>query len=56
MFKFQNADFPTVTMALMVELPTPFLEEYFDRIKNLTYPKSKIDLFLHNTVCMIVVL
>ncbi|XP_022085486.1 procollagen-lysine,2-oxoglutarate 5-dioxygenase 2-like [Acanthaster planci] len=41
-------DFPPVLMALFIEVPTPFLDDFFAQIEALDYPKKKIDLFLHN--------
>lgn len=41
---------PTVSLALFIEKATPFLEEYFDSIAALEYPKKKISLFVHNNV------
>jgi procollagen-lysine,2-oxoglutarate 5-dioxygenase, invertebrate len=40
----------TVLIALFVEFPTPFLEEFLDKILALNYPKNKIHLFIHNNV------
>ena len=40
----------TVLVALFVEQPMPFLEEFFDKIFAINYPKTKIHLFVHNTV------
>lgn len=40
----------TVLIALFVENPTPFLEEYFDKIFSLNYPKNKVHIFVHNRV------
>lgn len=37
-------------MALFIEKAVPFLEEYFDLILAIDYPKSKLDLFVHNAV------
>lgn len=37
-------------MALFIEKPVPFLEEFFDLILALDYPKQKLDLFIHNAV------
>jgi len=37
-------------MALFVEKAVPFLEEYFDLIVAIDYPKNKLDLFIHNAV------
>lgn len=41
-------EFPTVTVALFVERPIPFFDEFLDSILALEYPKQKIDLFIHN--------
>ena len=35
-------------MAIFLEQPTPFLEEFFELIDSLDYPKNKVDLFIHN--------
>lgn len=43
-------DFPVVYMALFIEEATPFLEEFFEKIILLEYPKSKVHLFVHNNV------
>lgn len=40
---------PKVTMGVFIEKATPFMEEFFERINGLVYPKSKISLFVHNT-------
>ena len=37
-------------LALFIEQPTPFLPEFMERIASLTYPRSKIDLFVHTAV------
>ncbi len=37
-------------MALFIEKAVPFLEEYFDLILAVDYPKNKLDLFIHNAV------
>lgn len=37
-------------MALFIEKPVPFLEEYFDLIVALDYPKNKLDVFVHNAI------
>ena len=40
---------PHLVLAIFVEKPTPFLEEFFLRMLELDYPKDKIDLFIHNS-------
>ena len=39
---------PRVVLAVFVEQPTPFIEEFFQKLLALDYPKSSIDLFIHN--------
>lgn len=46
----QDDEFPTVLVSLFFEQPTPFAEDFLERIANLKYPKSRIDLFIHNKV------
>ncbi|XP_043193346.1 multifunctional procollagen lysine hydroxylase and glycosyltransferase LH3-like [Amphibalanus amphitrite] len=40
--------FPRVLLAVFIDQPTPFLEEFFNNIWKLNYPKSKIDLLVYN--------
>jgi hypothetical protein len=39
-----------VLVAVFIEQPTPFLEEFFDKLYNIEYPKEKLHLFVHNSV------
>ncbi|VEL37189.1 unnamed protein product [Protopolystoma xenopodis] len=41
------SEFPIVFLAIFVEVPTPFLDVFFQRIASLTYPKSRIHLLVH---------
>lgn len=41
---------PTVTLALFVEKPMPFLREFFDTIYTLDYPKDRLKVFVHNAI------
>lgn len=41
---------PSVTVALFIEVATPFLPEFLDTIVALDYPHKRIDLFVHNAV------
>lgn len=41
---------PTVTLGIFIERPTPFLKEFFQKIRNLKYPKAKISILLHNNI------
>ena len=38
-----------MVIAIFIEKPSPFLEEFFARTAGLDYPKDKIDLFIHNS-------
>uniref|UniRef100_UPI00358E9F2B procollagen-lysine,2-oxoglutarate 5-dioxygenase 2-like n=1 Tax=Myxine glutinosa TaxID=7769 RepID=UPI00358E9F2B len=40
--------YPYVTVGVFIEQATPFLPEFLERLAALTYPKSKITLFIHN--------
>lgn len=46
--KIQNV--PSVIVAIFIEHPTPFLPEFFENILLFSYPKEKMDLFIHNNV------
>ena len=51
-FFYQDEQLPTVMIALYVIVPTPFIDEFFQKILDIDYPKSKIDLFIFNQVCV----
>lgn len=42
--------YPVILLAVFVEKPTPFLEEFMYKIRDQRYPKNKLHLFLHNKV------
>ncbi|XP_034185408.2 procollagen lysyl hydroxylase [Osmia lignaria lignaria] len=42
--------YPIILIAVFIERPTPFMEEFFQKIYDQAYPKSKLHLFIHNTV------
>lgn len=46
----QEDDYPSVLIALFVEVPSPFIAEYFQAVTALNYPKNKIHIFIHNAV------
>lgn len=50
MLPVEEAEWPTVTLAVFVEKATPFFEELLDSVLALEYPKKKIDLFVHCNV------
>lgn len=43
----KDEDKPKVLISVHIDHPTPFIEDFFDRLTNLTYPKNKIDLLIH---------
>lgn len=45
-----EASLPSVTVALFIEVATPFLKEFFETIVALDYPPKRIELFIHNAV------
>lgn len=46
--KFKVQQKPRVILAIFVERSTPFIEEFFERLLSLNYPKEKMDIFIHN--------
>lgn len=42
--------YPVVLIAIFIERPTPFLNEFLAAIYRQDYPKSKLHLFVHNTM------
>ena len=43
-------EIPHVMIAIFIEKPTPFIEEFFQKIENLDYDKDKITMFIHNNI------
>ncbi|BET00293.1 Procollagen-lysine,2-oxoglutarate 5-dioxygenase [Nesidiocoris tenuis] len=41
---------PIVMLSIFIPWNTPFLEEFFERIQNLTYPKNRMILFVYNNM------
>ncbi|VDM39746.1 unnamed protein product [Toxocara canis] len=41
-------EWPTLTLAIMLAKPIPFVEEFLAKVKKLQYPASKIDLYVYN--------
>jgi len=39
---------PLLQIAIFISTPAPFIKEFFDRIAALSYPKSQINIFIHN--------
>uniref|UniRef100_A0A8C1NL71 procollagen-lysine 5-dioxygenase n=1 Tax=Cyprinus carpio TaxID=7962 RepID=A0A8C1NL71_CYPCA len=45
-----RSEMPLVHVAVFIEQPTPFLEEFLERLATLNYPHTRIRLFIHNNV------
>lgn len=41
--------YPIVLIAVFIEQPTPFLEEFLDKLYHIEYPREKLHLFVHNS-------
>ncbi|EFN70276.1 Procollagen-lysine,2-oxoglutarate 5-dioxygenase 3 [Camponotus floridanus] len=48
--KTKPETYPIILIAIFIEQPTPFLEEFFQAIHRQAYPKSRLHLFIHNNV------
>lgn len=48
--KTKPETYPIILIAIFIEQPTPFLEEFFQAIYRQAYPKSRLHLFIHNNV------
>uniref|UniRef100_A0A8C2E9A7 Procollagen-lysine, 2-oxoglutarate 5-dioxygenase 3 n=1 Tax=Cyprinus carpio TaxID=7962 RepID=A0A8C2E9A7_CYPCA len=44
------SEMPLVHIAVFIEQPTPFLEEFLERLATLSYPHTRLRLFIHNNV------
>ncbi|KAM7543236.1 hypothetical protein Aperf_G00000010635 [Anoplocephala perfoliata] len=42
--RLSKADYPLIQLSTLVTYPVPFLEIFFERLANLTYPKNRINL------------
>lgn len=43
-------DYPYVVIGVFIHHSTPFLEEFFEDLSNLKYPKDKISILIHNLI------
>ena len=43
-------ELPTVFVAVFIEQPTPFLQQFLERLAAVNYPKKKMTVFLRNSV------
>ncbi|XP_040928918.1 multifunctional procollagen lysine hydroxylase and glycosyltransferase LH3 [Betta splendens] len=50
LFISEEEEMPLVYVAVFIEHPTPFMEEFLDRLSTLNYPTARIRLFIHNNV------
>lgn len=48
--KTKPETYPVILIAIFIEQPVPFLEEFFRALYRQAYPKSKLHLFVHNNV------
>uniref|UniRef100_A0A096LV87 Procollagen-lysine, 2-oxoglutarate 5-dioxygenase 3 n=1 Tax=Poecilia formosa TaxID=48698 RepID=A0A096LV87_POEFO len=46
----QEEDLPLVFLSVFIEHPTPFMDEFLERLATMNYPKTRIRLFIHNNV------
>ena len=49
----KEENMPIVVIGIFVEKATPFLQEFFEKITFLKYPKKRIHIYLHNNVSYI---
>lgn len=45
-----DEELPKVLIAVFIEQPTPFIEEFLERLTTINYPHTRLRLFLHNNV------
>ncbi|XP_076145638.1 multifunctional procollagen lysine hydroxylase and glycosyltransferase LH3 [Alosa pseudoharengus] len=45
-----DEEMPIVHIGVFIEQPTPFMEEFLERLATLNYPHSRLRLFIHNNV------
>ncbi|XP_060750983.1 multifunctional procollagen lysine hydroxylase and glycosyltransferase LH3 [Tachysurus vachellii] len=45
-----DKEMPQVLIAVFIEQPTPFIEEFLKRLTTINYPHTRLRLFLHNNV------
>ncbi|XP_034233658.1 procollagen-lysine,2-oxoglutarate 5-dioxygenase isoform X2 [Thrips palmi] len=48
--KKKDSELPSVVIAVFIQQPTPFLEDFFEKILKQDYPKKRMFLFVHNDV------
>ncbi|XP_068611873.1 multifunctional procollagen lysine hydroxylase and glycosyltransferase LH3-like [Brachionichthys hirsutus] len=50
LFFSADDEMPLVLVGVFIEHPTPFMEEFLERLVTLNYPTSRLRLFIHNKV------
>ncbi|XP_060793871.1 multifunctional procollagen lysine hydroxylase and glycosyltransferase LH3 isoform X2 [Neoarius graeffei] len=45
-----DEEMPQVLIAVFIEQPTPFIEEFLERLTTFNYPYTRLRLFIHNNV------
>ncbi|MCJ8750209.1 hypothetical protein PDJAM_G00259880 [Pangasius djambal] len=45
-----DEEMPQVLIAVFIEQPTPFIEEFLERLTTMNYPHTRLRLFIHNNV------
>ncbi|KAF3698361.1 Procollagen-lysine,2-oxoglutarate 5-dioxygenase 3 [Channa argus] len=50
LFLNDDEEMPLVYVAVFIEHPTPFMEEFLERLTTLNYPTARMRLFIHNNV------
>ncbi|XP_072314667.1 multifunctional procollagen lysine hydroxylase and glycosyltransferase LH3 isoform X2 [Eucyclogobius newberryi] len=48
--ELQDEDLPLVHVGVFIEKPTPFMEEFLQRLTTMNYPSTRLRLFIHNNV------
>ena len=46
--KGEMKDYPTITLAVIIGKAVPYVEEFFEKVAELNFPKNNIDLFIYN--------
>jgi hypothetical protein len=47
LMELKPEEYPLVLMSVFVEEPTPFIEEFFQKLSLLTYPKQRMEVSIH---------
>lgn len=47
---FKDEEMPLIYIGIFIEHATPFMEEFLERLTTLSYPLSRLRIFIHNNV------